>query len=295
MIVVKLSDGLGNQMFQYAAARSLSLKWNEKLLMDTASFGIDFPNVDKRIFSLNIFDNIKPAFSSRFLTGSFYMPSRWDNRFRKIIRQPRRHVLKENKHAFDESFYQTIPPVLLDGYWQSEMYFKPFEKTIREDFTFRSIDGSDHNFPLLAEIQDCESVSVHVRRGDYYKYGNQNMFQGICDKPYFQKAISWFLVNKRKPKFFFFSEDPEWIFDNLKSELINMTVVSGNLGDSSWKDMFLMSKCKHQILSNSSFSWWSAWLNKNGEKSVIAPIKWFNTEDPLYEPNDIVPAHWIRL
>lgn len=296
MIITKLSGGLGNQMFQYAAARSLSLKWHQKLMIDTSLFSIHHANVDKRSYALGIFKNIRPVFSNNFLSSGFYMHSRWDNRIRNIAGIKKRKVLKEITHSFNNSFNEIEPPVLLDGFWQSEKYFKLHQNIIRSDFEFSEFDEKDKNIHVLEDILRNESVSVHVRRGDYVKYGTDNMFSGLCDSDYFQMAIKKLSEEQGNKKFYFFSEDPEWVKNNLIHDNLNATIVTGNTSNyDSWKDLYLISKCKHHIISNSSFSWWGAWLNNNPAKRVIAPKIWFKTYDPFYLQNDIVPESWIRL
>jgi hypothetical protein len=295
MVITKLSGGLGNQMFQYAAGKALATKWNEQLLIDTSLFSVQYANVDKRAYALHIFKNIKPVFSKTFLSGGFYMHSRWDNRIRKIFGARPRKVLREEAHSFNPFFDEIAAPVLLEGYWQTEKYFKPFEDIIRHDFEFSGFEESDKNNPILKDILMNESVSVHVRRGDYVKYGTENKFYGVCDIAYFQKAIQYFLPTTNNLKFYFFSEDAEWIESNLMRSELSASIVTGNYGDESWKDMYLMSQCKHHIIANSSFSWWGAWLNNNPGKKVVSPAKWFRTDDPFYEPNDVVPGNWVRM
>ncbi|HXB45815.1 MAG TPA: alpha-1,2-fucosyltransferase [Puia sp.] len=295
MIITKLSGGLGNQMFQYAAARALSIKWQEKLLFDTSLFSNQYPNVDKRAYALDIFKNIKPRFSRSFLSGGFYMHSRWDNRIRKILGARTRKVLREEAHSFNPFFNEITAPVLLEGYWQTEKYFKPFENIIRKDFEFPGFEQSDKNNSILNDILMNESVSVHVRRGDYVNYGTENKFYGVCDKEYFQNAIQYFLSIKNDLKFYFFSEDAAWIQSHLISDAFSATIVTGNYGQESWKDMYLMSNCKYHIIANSSFSWWGAWLSTSASKRVVSPSKWFKTDDPFYEPNDVVPGSWVRM
>lgn len=295
MILVKLSGGLGNQMFQYAAARALAFKYQTKLVIDTSMFAIEYEKVDKREFGLNVFSNIKPVFSTKFLTSSFYMPSRYDNDIRKLLGCKPRKVFAETKYSFNEEFVNIKPPVLLDGYWQCEKYFKEFETIIRNDLQFKSFDSNDQNVAIRNEILANQSVSVHVRRGDYVKYGTSNMFYGICDIPYYKKAIQLLLQKRNNLTFYFFSEDPEWVLENLMESGLNAIIVNGNTGVHSWKDMYLMSLCKHHILANSSFSWWGAWLNQNPEKLVVAPSKWYNTTEPYFSQSDILLADWITI
>ena len=295
MVIVQLRGGLGNQMFQYAAGRALSCKWQEQLLLDTSIIGEEVPNVDKRSFALKCFKNIQPKLSSTFLTQSFYMHTRWDNRLRKIAGMRMRKSLKETSHSYNSLFGSITPPVLLQGYWQSERYFSDYADTIRQDFQFPDLNPKDKNYSFLHDILGSESISVHVRRGDYVKYGAANMFSGICDLSYYQRAIKYFQDNTAKPKFYFFSEDPDWIQENLLAVELDGTMISGNSDENSWKDMCLMSRCKHHIVANSSFSWWGAWLNPDVQKKVIAPVKWFNTDDVYYEPNEVVPSQWMRM
>jgi hypothetical protein len=295
MIVVKLQGGLGNQMFQYAAGKSLSLKWGKPLFLDISVVDAYTPNVDKRQYALPIFEKINTPLSSSFFSGSFFMPHRWDNRIRKILGGPLRKVLNENTHSFNESFNTIQPPVLIDGYWQSEKYFKPYEAAIRNDFEFPPLLSTDANREIMQDMESHVAVSVHVRRGDYVKYGTENKFFGLCEVPYYQQAIDWLLSRKTGLKFYFFSEDADWVEANLMRPGLNAAIVKGNLHEDSWKDMFLMSRCQHHILANSSFSWWGAWLNPSKEKTVIVPSKWFNTDDPYFEPNDVVPENWVRI
>lgn len=295
MVVVIITGGLGNQMFQYASARALAYRIKQPLYLDISSFESEIPNVAKRTFELDLFTNIKPAFLTSFKRSGFYQPLRWDNRLKKLLRRPIGNVLYENTHSFNESILTVKPPVLLHGYWQTERYFRDVRDIILKDFEFPRLSETDINTSLLDEIRNSESVAVHVRRGDYITYEPTHNFHGVCSINYYENAIHYIVDNYPGCRFYFFSDEPEWVQINLMGDGINGKVISVNKGTDSWKDMLLMSNCKHNIIANSSFSWWGAWLNQHPHKKVIAPNKWFKTNDPFFEPNEIVPESWLKF
>lgn len=155
-------------------------------------------------------------------------------------------------------------------------------------FKFPPVHDSE-NCNYLSLIKTACSVSIHVRRGDYLDDLNLGIFGDICSKEYFQKAVSKIYTIFDNPHFFVFSNDLQWCMENLK--LSSVTYVSGNIGPSSWKDMYLMTNCSHNIISNSTFSWWGAWLNPNPDKVVICPTRFTRDDTGL----SIYPAEWIRV
>jgi hypothetical protein len=295
MVAVIITGGLGNQMFQYASARALAYRLKQPLSLDISSFETDIPNVAKRTFELGLFPNINPAFLTSFKKSGFYQSRRWDNRLRKLLGMPIGSVLYESTHSFNETFLAAKPPVLMQGYWQTERYFREVRDIVQKDFEFPKLSEKDINTSLLDEIKQSESVAVHVRRGDYISYEPTHNFHGVCSLSYYESAISYIVEKYPVCRFYFFSDEPEWVQSNLIKEGINGKVISVNKGADSWKDMLLMSNCKHNIIANSSFSWWGAWLNQHPHKKVIAPSKWFKTNDPFFEPNEIVPKSWLKF
>jgi hypothetical protein len=295
MVAVVITGGLGNQMFQYASAKALAIRLKQPFFLDISSFEADIPNVAKRTFELDLFPNLKPAFLKSFKTSGFYQLTRWDNRLKKLLGIRIGSVLHENTHSFNESILTVKPPVLLKGYWQTEKYFQNIRDVILKVFEFPRLSETDINTALLEEIDKSEAVAVHVRRGDYIAYESTHNFHGVCNIGYYENAIRFFIDNYPGCRFYFFSDEPEWVQSNLMQNGINGKVISVNKGANSWKDMLLMSKCKHNVIANSSFSWWGAWLNQHSQKKVIAPSRWFKTSDPFYEPNDIVPENWLKF
>jgi hypothetical protein len=295
VIVIKLQGGLGNQMFQYAFARTLADTRQEPLLIDNSFYEQEIPGVDTREIELQLFPAIRLQTAGRWLASSFYQYSRWDNRLRKYLGVKKRTLVREANFRYDPT-YQAMPGhLLLDGLFQSEKYFSQRSELIAETFRFLPFAADDVNSGILRQIQSSLSVSVHVRRGDYVKFATTNAFHGTCTPDYYVRGIRRIKDRFPDARFFFFSDDPDWVRTNLAADEPEGVIVSGNSGKDSWKDLCLMSHCKHHIIANSSFSWWGAWLNRKEGKTVIAPEKWFRTTDPFYDTTDLLPAGWVKL
>lgn len=270
MVVVDINGQLGNQMFQYALGRHLQLR-GQKVLFYIRYYQAH-PEHDfalPRMFGLSL----PEATTSQVLA---YREDR-----HRLIDRLRRKIFGRNERVFTEIGTGSLaykPEVfdfkrgLIDGYWQSEKYFLPIEETIRKEFTFP--EASNRNLRLAKEMSETLSVSIHVRRGDYL-----GEFP-VMGEAYFEPAMAYFTEKYRSVHFYVLSNDIKWCREHLKAERI--TYVDWNIGkDSPW-DMWLMTQCKHNIIANSSFSWWGAWLNQNEGKEVIAPRIWFyrvNTPD----------------
>jgi hypothetical protein len=295
LVIVKLQGGLGNQMFQYALGKVLSHRHKTSLLVDTSFYSQELANVDKRAPELDVFSSVRLRIADSRLVSSFYQYGRWDNRLRKIFGFPKRALVKEQNFRYDDSVLTSKPPVLLDGLFQTENYFRDCRSLILDSFSFDPFPPGDANAAFLRQISDCDAVAVHVRRGDYVKFAITNSFHGACSIEYYRNAVQ--LLRDRIPQahFFFFSDDPDWVKEHLSFPDVKSTVISINKGRDSWKDMRLMSCCRHNIIANSSFSWWGAWLNRNEKKTVIAPARWFRSTDPFFDTRDVIPAEWIKL
>jgi hypothetical protein len=181
-------------------------------------------------------------------------------------------------------------PRYLMGYWQSEMYFKDFAETLRSDFHFK-IPMDDTSCDIAELMQASNSVSLHVRRGDYLTHGPTAKVLNVCSLDYYRRAIAYIAERVDLPHFFLFSDDMEWVQANMDIPFPKTHVVH-NRGMYSYRDMQLMYLCKHQIIANSSFSWWGAWLNQNPGKLVIAPRDWFCND---MNDTDLIPEKWTRL
>jgi hypothetical protein len=292
MIITKLLGGLGNQMFQYAAAKRLAVKWGTSLKLDVSLYKTQQKGLTPRRFELDRFNmkhqtaKMKDLFlvveseGVRSRAQKFIIPNKY--RIKK---------LRENRSSFDESILEAPDNVYLDGYWQSERYFKDIEGIIRNDFIFR-LPQELRSSELADLIASTESVGLHVRRGDYVSDKEANKIHGTCDLDYYSSAIKEIVKRTGSPCFFVFSDEIKWAKDNLKIDH-PAEFVDNNYSGDAYEDMRLMSQCRHNITANSSFSWWAAWLNNNPGKVVIAPRKWFR--DGRTQKIDRVPEEWIKL
>ena len=287
MIITRVIGGLGNQMFQYAAGLALAKAKQTELKADLSAFekGTD-AGMTARSYGLGQFEMpVAPANSNeiqllRKKSGT------------KILRTLQRYFpslfksvyFSESGTDYHPTFFQCPAHTYLEGYWQSEKYFKGIETAIREAFVFKKhiTDPVSH---LSDHITSVNSVSVHVRRGDYLKL--QHMY-ALCSLEYYEKAVQLLSGKVQAPLVLFvFSDDIDWCKENFKFQAELHFIQTEDL----YKDLFLMTKCRHHIIANSSYSWWGAWLNAHTDKIVIAPAKWYEQK----ESPDIYPQNWIKL
>ncbi|PIY93592.1 MAG: alpha-1,2-fucosyltransferase [Candidatus Magasanikbacteria bacterium CG_4_10_14_0_8_um_filter_32_14] len=277
MIFDKLSGGLGNQMFQYAAGYSLSLNNRIPLNLDLSSFEHKKTGITHRYFLLNKFNIDRNILINHMEKISGY----------------RKFLSKFITKFFGENFYYNITFLsskYLDGYFQSEKYFKNIEDILRKEFTLKN-EMSVVARQVESKISNSiNSVSLHIRRGDYVLDNKTNSYHGICDLDYYKKAVEYFKNKLGELNIFVFSDDIAWVKENLRLENLYF-VSSPDIKD--YEELILMSRCKHNIIANSSFSWWGAWLNANKNKTVITPKKWFQKYN--INQKHIVPKSWIRL
>lgn len=283
MIIVKLSGGLGNQMFEYALGRALSLCYNQVLILDNSAYKKTTPNTPRRYY-LNFFNIKARSFCSLLLFRilfliDYILKSLFNAGF--FIREKQVYKwdnsLKINKFGINYIY----------GYWQSYKYFEEFNENILKDFTPKVL-WSENLKSVDQKICNSSSVSIHIRRGDYV--GNKDY--EVCSLDYYKKSLDFFENNCKNLTFFVFSDDIEWVKQNLdfKSEVV---FVSGR-GFNEAEELVLMSHCKYNIISNSSFSWWAAWLNSNPNKKIIMPDRWSNAPGLELVP-DLLPDNWVRL
>lgn len=284
MIIIELAGGLGNQMFQYAFGLRLAIERNT--VVETNSFLLTnkllsvLRQYTYRRFELSVFGITKPNSSPADLIQAI------------LPFQPGSTLLREP----DAGSLPSLPPLAVErvvclGYWQSEQYFKSAESAVREKFIFRQ-PVSDFTQCLTELIlKTRHSVFVHIRRGDYVTNAGASRHHGVCSPDYYRQALAYVRTRVENPHFYVFSDDLAWVRQELGSLLNPATYVDGNRGVDSWQDMFLMSKCRHAILANSSFSWWGAWLNPELERIVVAPRHWFVAKSA----DGRLPDHWVSL
>lgn len=288
MHAVWIAGGLGNQMFQYAFYKMLESKGN--------NIGCDLSffknNKAHNGYELENIFNIKLKEVDSFVSSVFSSK----NLLLKILRKGLLVGGIIKKYSYEDSKYHNwiknkhSKIVYFQGYWQSEKYFKEIEKNIRLEFKFPEIT-ENRNIELLRRIKIRNSVSVHIRRGDYI--GNPYL-DGLGSIEYYKESIEYMRKKIENPIFLIFSNDIDWCKENLNLKSEEVIYVDWNKDNKSYRDMQLMSLCKHNIIVNSSFSWWGAWLNSNVNKIVIAPEKWF-TDNSGLDYKDIVPENWIKI
>ena len=288
MIISRLNGGLGNQMFQYAFARHLSIKNSTNLKYDFIYYAGD----SKRKYALGCF-NIDIEKANRQEIKKFLGTKKpFISRIQRYLQiEINKKVLREKKLNFDKSNLSFGGEAYLIGYWQSEKYFEDIENVICKEFQFKK-KPAGKNKSMLKRIMSTNSISIHVRRSDYVIDRKTNEFHGVTKVQYYKKAIELVLNKKDKPTFFVFSDDIEWCVKNFDF-IKGITFVDYNEQEKSYEDMRLMSSCKHNIIANSSFSWWGAWLNQNEDKIIIAPQKWFRSKN--INTKDLIPKSWIMI
>ena len=301
MIIVRLSGGLGNQMFQYAIGRHLAEKQYAILKLDLSLF----EKYKVRPYDLHCFkiwENIATQTEIESLQGK--PPSQLDYLTERVLQKigisraakPKSRspfLLREKDLSFDPSVLQKSGHLYLEGYWQSEKYFSPITEIIRREFEVKyNQDAESHR--IADFIHSSDSISLHVRRTDYVQNPLSAKIHGSCDLAYYARAIQHVAEAAQNPHFFIFSDDLAWVKSELKLDF-PVTYVEHNGPIRSYEDMRLMSLCKHNIIANSSFSWWGAWLNENPHKVVVAPNRWFADEAKNSQAKELVPETWVRM
>jgi hypothetical protein len=292
MICVRLEGGLGNQMFQYAAGRSLAIKHNTNLLLDVSSLG-KRNRVTHREYELDCFGH-KGIIASKNQVKSIPR-ARILAPFSKLIGPWTAYV--EKKSGFNEVFEQLPDQSYLIGFWQSCRYFSSAAVDVCNDFA-RTKDLSSKSKLVLEKISILHSsVSMHIRRGDYISSPKAASHHGSLDLNFYRTAIENISHKIGQPNFFIFSDDIAWCRENF-SYLKNVSFVDHNYGRDSWQDIILMSHCKHSIIANSSFSWWAAWMGdqryNKSSRIVIAPNRWFLTKNNS-SLIDRFPSSWTLI
>ncbi|MES2535055.1 MAG: alpha-1,2-fucosyltransferase [Pseudomonadota bacterium] len=287
MIIVGLYGGLGNQLFQYAVARRLAHFRKVELVVDTSWYDTVHENVTPRKYEMSQYRIEARGMS----TAEIFSRALFTHRILKRLPLPRRlKLVREKSFPFDPRILTLPDNVYLDGYWQSPKYFDDIRDILLEELTpLEALSEADE--AVAAKIRASNAVSIHVRRGDYVSLASAAQTHGLCSLDYYKSAVSQLQRRVQAPVFFVFSDDPEWTSANLHFD--SPTVyVNHNGPDKAFQDLRLMSFCQHQIIANSSFSWWGAWLNRNPGKIVIAPEKWFADRS---DTQDLYPPAWEKI
>jgi hypothetical protein len=290
MICVRLEGGLGNQLFQYAAGRALAQRHATGLLLDLGAFDRHGAGVTPRKFQLHHFRH----------AGRLAMPhevrnASWLRRAPALApwltHWKRYHV--EQELTFDAAFAALPDNTYLHGYWQSHRYFEGIGAQLLEDLQPAN-PMSERSHEVAIEIDSSLSVALHVRRGDYVTLAAAARLHGALSADYYADSVSSMRTLLGAPRFFVFSDDLQWCQAHLPLRAAEATFVSHNETDTAWQDLELMSRCRHHVIANSSFSWWGAWLADQrwagSVRQVIAPGRWFRGQQ--HDTRDRFPSHW---
>jgi hypothetical protein len=285
MIILKLQGGLGNQLFQYALARQISIKRGKKLLFDTTYYRF----VRNRKFLLDQFNtkgkNLEFSDApSLFLTtlpviGKIYL------KILKIFGVSKFSRLTESQfYTFDPKWYSGMDNLYLEGFWNNPEYLTLFWPRIKRELSQKE-SAFAHLSMYLKTIKSTESVAVHVRRTDYLKVKNL----GVCSIRYYKDAVRRMRTKLHNPQFYVFSDDLNWSKKNLHF-LADATFVDFTINEI--EDFFLMRNCKHHVIANSTFSWWAARLKEHKKHLIIAPYPWQSATSPA---DSLVLSSWIKI
>lgn len=289
MTVVKACGGLGNQMFQYATARAYSLRNSARIVFDLSLFRND-KSRDFELGMLRINNLVTRHERTRPCQEIDFHLLRVAKRFRLLCKLLKWYV--EYQMFYDPALLERRNLKVIFGYFQSEKYFLHIRQTLLDEFRPRE-DSSRYISEYRNKIvESSSSVSLHVRRGDLLDEENFKV-HGICSSEYYQSALE--LLEQKIGEFtlFVFSDDYKWCEENIR--YLDKVLVDSSRSCSGIEDIYLMSICSHNIIANSTFSWWGAWLNQSAAKIVIAPKKWFADADRESEATDLVPSDWIRI
>ena len=298
MVIVFFRGGLGNQMFQYAAGIDAAKKNNTELFLDTTFLNDRFPRKQftYRNFDLDIF-TLTPHFTTLSKISSVIPVSGlWlglDLLFmkaREIFGEAK--IIKENESLILNNKPFQKKSIFIWGRCQSEKYFTDAIVDVRHAFSFKK-ELSGKASELAKQIKSSNSVSLHVRRSDYVNFEKNKKSFGETDLSYYKRAIEYIAERVEKPHFFVFSDDIAWCKENLKMQFPVIYVSDSSAGPKNAFHLELMSICKHNIIANSSFSWWGAWLNNNSDKIVVAPKRWYAGQDQ--KVTDIASQTWIKM
>ena len=296
MIISNVIGGLGNQMFQYACGRALSLDCDQELrlfLGDFSGYKLHSGFTLSSVFTGDF--PIADANTLRALIGW-----RSSQMARRALRHPAlaglrgKRFVVDHEHTIESDLAASLPPqgAFLFGYWQSERYFERHAAQLRRDLSWRqALEGRN---AIIAELmREGRSVSIHVRRGDYASNPAVLAKHGVCAIEYYLRAVKALTDDGRARSWYLFSDDVAWVRKHLAPHLDGeVHVVDHNRSDDSHFDMQLMSLCDDHIIANSSFSWWGAWLSSSSDQRVIAPERWFAN---FVETANRCPPSWLRL
>ncbi|MEO5593839.1 MAG: alpha-1,2-fucosyltransferase [Chitinophagaceae bacterium] len=290
---IAVYGGLGNQMFQYALFLAFKSRGKKVKLSLSDFFYLYHHNGFNLHTAFDLRLEFTPKVTGHFLNnGEFLYKNKIAAGFlRRIIpkyKKGRYTEYREKKEfLYDPALFDQESKLLI-GTWQAENYFSDIKDMLHGAFTFRTPVDAE-NVRLAEKISNSNAISIHVRRGDYQGTEWEKSHHVIKDISYYTNALQYLQGKVKNPRYFVFSDNIDWVKQHL--ELPGCTYIDHNKGKNSYIDMYLMSLCKHNIIANSTFSWWGAWLNRYEDKIVVMPEKWLNNTDC----QGIFPPQWIKM
>jgi len=281
MVISRITSGLGNQLFQYACGRAVSLRHGVPLKLDLGNFR----EFQTRRYGLDAF-KIKATEATPDAIREFL---KTDTHWHRLTTpRARRRVLRERGFAFDETVLHAGPDVYLSGYWQSPKYFDDCQEALRRELTWW-LPPPAETLRFLEKMDETTAVAVHVRRGDYVSNPGYARRFGALPPAYYERALGYLADRVEGLRAFVFSDEPAWVKIHFPKK-IPLTVVEGNPAP---EDLRRMAACRYHVVANSTFSWWGAWLAPFADKTVLAPDRFF--QDPNLPDRDLVPGEWVRI
>lgn len=277
MRLIKMIGGLGNQMFIYAFYLQMKKRFSDVYIdiLDMMHYKVHYGYEMNEVFNLPQIEFRMNQPLKKVIEFLF---------FKTILERKQNGALKPYECTY------IWPLIYFKGFYQSEKYFEEVKEDVRKLFTFDLKKANVKSLQVMQQIlYEDNSVSLHVRRGDYLNLKHWDSIGCVCQLPYYRNALLKIKSMVSEPVFYVFSDDIEWVKQNL--DLDNAIYVDWNNGRDSWQDMMLMSCCRNHIICNSTFSWWGAWLNPHDDKIVIAPEQWSKN----IESNTVVPQSWIKV
>ncbi|MBD1393296.1 alpha-1,2-fucosyltransferase [Mucilaginibacter glaciei] len=296
MIISKVISGLGNQLFQYALARQIAIKNNDDLKLDISFY----ESQNLRNYTLNYY-NIKAAIATRTDVEKVIGLYEQTSPYARLHCTAERYLPKQYKRFYKEAQWWGYEPnvfkikgdVFLEGYWQHYKYFQNIQPQIFDELNLTNAVGIN-DYAIYRQVkQDERSVSLHIRRGDYLTDTDANKLMGILPLQYYRDAIGYISERLADPQFYIFSDDLDWARDNLTIDApVNFVDIDN--GKKDYIELAVMSACRHNILANSSFSWWGAFLNQNRDKIVISPRDWIKQPEINNRTYLQLPG-WVKM
>ena len=297
MIIVKIFQGIGNQLFQYAYGRALSLDLGYRFKMDNSYFinysevtqfgytykrdyGLSKFNINENLATIEEVENIKK------ISGSNRVSLFINRKLDQLAPYYKRKTVEELDTVFDPNLLKIKDNTYIEGYFTSELYFSKHRNILLNEFTLKSAPNQI-SAEIIKRMQETESVCISIRRTNFLA----NPLHNVCGTQYYLDGLRLMNEKIKKMRVFIFSDDNEWAFQNFHIPYEH-EFVAHNYPDF-YEDLRLMTHCKHHVIPNSTFSWWAAWLAQYPDKNVIAPRFWLNSATIDY--STVVPESWIKI